>query len=205
LRHHRNDHGAVGVFRNATIHSNPTSCQGYRDGAATVGIETLAFAEVTASGGRPAPSAATYVTLPAAQERAHQHGYKGAMYPWESDPFNGTDQTPFFAHENAQREIHINGDVAIAQWQYYLATQDREWLREYGYPVIRATADFWVSRVVYQKTADRYEILHVTSPDEAYNDVSNDSFTIQLPAETCSLPPWLQAQWTRLQIPPGLR
>jgi trehalose/maltose hydrolase-like predicted phosphorylase len=118
-----------------------------------------------------------YLTLPAAQERARQHGYKGAMYPWESDPFDGTDQTPFFAHENAQREIHVNGDVAIAQWQYYLATLDRNWLRKYGYPVIRATADFWVSRVVYQKTADRFEILHVTSPDEAYNDVNNDSFT----------------------------
>lgn len=118
-----------------------------------------------------------YLTLPAAQARARQHGYKGAMYPWESDPFNGSDQTPFFAHENAQREIHVNGDVAIAQWQYYLATQDRNWLRDYGYPVIRATADFWVSRVVYQKSADRFEILHVTSPDEAYNDVNNDSFT----------------------------
>jgi trehalose/maltose hydrolase-like predicted phosphorylase len=99
------------------------------------------------------------------------------MYPWESDPLNGTDQTPFFAHENAQREIHINGDVAIAQWQYYLATQDRKWLREYGYPVIRATADFWVSRVFHRKSPDRYEILHVTSPDETYNDVNNDSFT----------------------------
>ena len=118
-----------------------------------------------------------YLTLAAAQERARQHGYKGAMYPWEADPFDGSDQTPLFAHENAQREIHINGDVAIAQWQYYLATQDLKWLREYGFPVIRATADFWVSRVVYQKPDDRYEILHVTSPDEAYRDVNNDSFT----------------------------
>jgi SSS family transporter len=118
-----------------------------------------------------------YSTLPAARERARQHGYPGAMYPWESDPFNGSDQTPHFAHENAQREIHINGDVAIGQWQYYLATLDLKWLRNYGYPVIRATAEFWASRVVYEKSAERYEILHVTSPDEAYNDVNNDSFT----------------------------
>jgi SSS family transporter len=118
-----------------------------------------------------------YSTLPAAQERARQHGFKGAMYPWEADPFDGTDQTPHFAHENAQREIHINGDVAIAQWQYYLATLDMGWLRDYGYPVIRATAEFWASRVVHAESADRYEILHVTSPDEAYNDVNNDSFT----------------------------
>jgi hypothetical protein len=117
------------------------------------------------------------LTLPVAEERARQSGLKGAMYAWESDPFNGTDQTPYFAHENAQREIHVNGDIAIAQWQYYLATGDVSWLRDSGYPVIRATADFWASRVVYQKSADRYEILHVTSPDEAYTDVNNDSFT----------------------------
>ena len=118
-----------------------------------------------------------YTTLPAAQERARQHGFKGAMYPWEADPFDGSDQTPHFAQANALREVHINGDVAIAQWQYYLATLDASWLRNFGYPVIRATAEFWVSRVTHVESFDRYEILHVTSPDEAYNDVNNDSFT----------------------------
>src|SRR5207237_1121009 len=78
---------------------------------------------------------------------------------------------------NAQQEIHVNADVAIAQWQYYLATGDLDWLRSYGYPVIRATAEFWVSRVVYRREKDRYEILHVTSPDEAYTNIANDSFT----------------------------
>ncbi len=116
-------------------------------------------------------------TLKAAQERARAHGYQGAMYPWEADPARGTEETPYFAHENAQGEIHINGDVAIAQWQYYLASGDREWLRQYGFPVIRATADFWVSRVVAQPGKDRYEIQDVTSPDEAYTHVNNDSFT----------------------------
>jgi protein-glucosylgalactosylhydroxylysine glucosidase len=118
-----------------------------------------------------------YNTLHAAENRAQAHGYRGAMFPWESDPLKGTDETPYFAHENAQQEIHINGDVAIAQWQYYLATHDRDWLRKYGYPVIRATADFWVSRVTHREANDRYEILHVTSPDEAYTNVDNDSFT----------------------------
>ena len=118
-----------------------------------------------------------YTTLPAALERARQNGFKGAMYPWEADPYNGSDQTPHFAQANALREIHINGDVAIAQWQYYLATLDKNWLRQYGFPVIRATAQFWTSRVTHVESPDRYEILHVTSPDEAYNDVNNDSFT----------------------------
>ncbi len=64
-------------------------------------------------------------TLPAAQARAKGSGFKGAMYPWEADPENGSEQIPYFAHVLSEREIHINADVAIAQWQYQLATHDR--------------------------------------------------------------------------------
>jgi trehalose/maltose hydrolase-like predicted phosphorylase len=115
-------------------------------------------------------------TLAAAQARAKQFGVKGAMYPWEADPETGVDHTPYFA-EGVQREVHVNADIAIAQWQYYLATGDRTWLRDHAWPVIREIARFWASRVTWMPDRDRYEILHVTSPDEAYNDVPNDSFT----------------------------
>jgi trehalose/maltose hydrolase-like predicted phosphorylase len=116
-------------------------------------------------------------TLGPAQTRAQQRGYSGAMYPWESDPENGTEQTPHFAYVLGEREIHVNADIAIAQWQYYLATQDRDWLRLYGWPVIRNVAEFWGSRATYNRDKRRYDILHVTSVDEDYNDVPNDTFT----------------------------
>ncbi|MDE2054005.1 MAG: glycoside hydrolase family 65 protein [Xanthomonadaceae bacterium] len=115
-------------------------------------------------------------TMQGAHERAVQYGVQGLMYPWESDPQKGTDVTPHFAY-GVYREIHVNADIAIAQWQYYLATGDREWLKQYGWPVIEGIAAFWKSRVTYDRAKDRYEILHVTSPDEAYDDVPNDSFT----------------------------
>jgi len=115
-------------------------------------------------------------TLQPARDRAKQFGAAGAMFPWESDPETGVDHTPHFAYE-VYREIHVNADIAIAQWQYYLATNDSVWLKQYGWPVIAEIAQFWVSRVTYVKEHDRYEIHHVTSPDEAYNDVPNDSFT----------------------------
>ena len=115
-------------------------------------------------------------TIGPAQERARQHGVKGTMYPWESDPETGKDYTPHFAY-GVYREIHVNADIAIAQWQYYLASGDKNWLRQDGWPVIREIAQFWASRVTYNKADDRYEIMHVTSPDEAYDDVPNDSFT----------------------------
>src|SRR6185312_5480714 len=115
-------------------------------------------------------------TMQPARERARQYGVKGTMYPWEADPETGVDYTPYFAY-GVYREIHVNADIAIAQWQYYLATGDTDWLRSHGWPVIREIAGFWVSRVTYNKAMRRYEIHHVTSPDEAYDDVPNDSFT----------------------------
>ena len=116
-------------------------------------------------------------TLGAAQQRAQQHGFAGAMYPWESDPENGSEQTPHSAVVLADTEIHVNADVAIAQWQYYLATHDRDWLRSHGWPVIRDVARFWASRATYDASGHRYEITHVTSVAESHNDIPNDTFT----------------------------
>jgi trehalose/maltose hydrolase-like predicted phosphorylase len=116
-------------------------------------------------------------TLPPAQQRAQERGFRGAMYPWEADPENGSEQTPHFAYVLGEREIHVNADIAIAQWQYWLATHDRKWLREDGWPVIRNIAEFWASRATYNAEKQRYEILHVTSVEEDYNDVPNDTYT----------------------------
>ena len=116
-------------------------------------------------------------TLEAARDRARQHGYQGAMFPWESDPQNGTDQTPYSAHLLAESENHVNSEVAIAQWQYYLATLDRKWLRLHGWPVIRAVARFWASRVTLDPDGKRYHILHVTSVAESNADIPDDTFT----------------------------
>ncbi|WP_158879784.1 glycosyl hydrolase family 65 protein [Rhodanobacter sp. L36] len=116
-------------------------------------------------------------TLPAAQQRASERHLQGAMYPWEADPQNGTEQTPHFAYVLGEREIHVNADIAIAQWQYYLASGDKAWLKQYGWPVIRNVAEFWASRATWNVAQKRYDILHVTSVDEDYNDVPNDTFT----------------------------
>ncbi len=116
-------------------------------------------------------------TLGAARDRARQHGYAGAMFPWESDPQNGSDQTPYSAHLLSETEVHVNSEVAIAQWQYYLATLDRNWLRAHGWPVIRDVARFWASRATYDPDRKRYDILHVTSVAESNADIPDDTFT----------------------------
>ena len=116
-------------------------------------------------------------TLPGAQKRAQAAGLAGAKYPWEADPDNGTEQILYAAHRLSVGEIHVNADVAIAQWQYWLATHDLAWLREKGWPVIRDLADFWVSRATYDKAQRRYEIRDVVSVEEPYAHVDDDTFT----------------------------
>src|SRR4051812_4678265 len=115
-------------------------------------------------------------TLPAAQANAKANGFRGAMYPWEADE-QGNETTPYFAVQNARSEIHVNGDVALAQWQYYLATGDSAWLATDGYPVIRETADFWVSRSLFDSTDQRYHIRNVVSVSEGLIGVSDDAYT----------------------------
>ena len=71
----------------------------------------------------------------------------------------------------------MNGDVAFAQWQYYLATGDSTWLAREGFPVIRGTADFWVSRAAYDSATGRYHIRKVVSVAEGLVGVDDDAYT----------------------------
>lgn len=115
-------------------------------------------------------------TLPAARRNAKANGFRGAMYPWEADE-RGVETTPRFAIQNARSEIHVNGDVALAQWQYYLATGDSAWLARRGFPVIKGTADFWVSRATFDTAGGRYHIHDVVSVSEGLIGVSDDAYT----------------------------
>lgn len=117
-----------------------------------------------------------YHTLEAAKINAERQGYKGAKYPWEADEL-GYETIPYFAIQNALYEIHITGDVALAQWQYFLATADTAWLAQYGYPVIKETADFWIDRVSYNEQEDRFEINNVVSVEEDLIGIDNDTYT----------------------------
>ncbi len=117
-----------------------------------------------------------YGTLEAAKINARLNGYRGAMYPWEADEL-GQETTPQFAYQNALYENHVTGDVALAQWQYFLATADTQWLAQYGYPVLRETADFWTSRATYNEQKDRYDLRNIVSVDEGLIGIGNDAYT----------------------------
>ena len=112
--------------------------------------------------------------LGAAKQNAFSHGYKGAMFPWESAD-SGVEETPVWAL-SGPFEHHITADVALAAWQYYSVTQDKEWLREKGWPILSATADFWTSRVE-RNGPGHYDIKDVVAADEWAENVDNNAFT----------------------------
>jgi protein-glucosylgalactosylhydroxylysine glucosidase len=115
-------------------------------------------------------------TIPAAEANARANGFRGTMYPWEADE-QGHETTPRFAAQNASSEIHVNGDVALAQWQYFLATGDSAWLAREGFPVLRGTADFWVSRASRDSAGGAYHIRNVVSVAEGMIGVTDDAYT----------------------------
>ncbi len=112
--------------------------------------------------------------LDMAKQNALAHGYKGAMFPWESGA-TGEEQTSLL-YLTGPFQHHISSDVGLAFWRYYCVTQDKQWLAERGYPLLKEVAEFWVSRAEKNEEG-KYEIRNVVSADEHAINVDNDAFT----------------------------
>lgn len=112
--------------------------------------------------------------LEAARTKAAAYGYRGAMFPWESDDC-GEESTPTFALTGPM-EHHVSADISIACWNYYCITRDEKWLRTQAFPLMKAVADFWVSRAE-QNEDGSYSIRNVVGADEYANGVDDNAFT----------------------------
>ena len=131
-----------------------------------------------------------YKTLDGARRKAANNGYQGAMFAWESAA-TGDEMTPRWSilddpYAEAvrlwsrDREIHISSDIAYAVWQYWQATGDDLWMRDYGAEIILDTARFWMSRVDWNAKHERYEICGVIGADEYHEQVNNNAYTNRL-------------------------
>ncbi len=131
-----------------------------------------------------------YNTLDGARRKAANSGYQGAMFAWESAA-TGDEMTPRWSilsdpYAEAvrlwsrDREIHISSDIAYAVWQYWQATGDDLWMRDYGAEIILDTARFWMSRVDWNARHERYEICGVIGADEHHEQVNNNAYTNRL-------------------------
>jgi trehalose/maltose hydrolase-like predicted phosphorylase len=109
-----------------------------------------------------------------ARTKAFSHGYRGAMFPWESND-EGQEATPYWALTGPFQH-HITAVVGIAFWNYFQVTQDVEWLEQDGFPLLEEVAEFWLSRVE-ENDDGGFDIINVVAADEHAENVDNNAFT----------------------------
>jgi len=74
-------------------------------------------------------------------------------------------------------EIHRNGAIAFAIYNYTRFTGDYNYIREKGLEVLIAIARFWQQRANYSTKNKKWVILGVTGPNEYENNVNNNWYT----------------------------
>jgi alpha,alpha-trehalose phosphorylase len=113
-----------------------------------------------------------YSILDGARERAKEMGHrKGALFPWRT--ISGSECSSFFPAGTAQ--YHISADIAYSFIQYYMATEDDEFLKEYGAEVLFETARLWAEVGHFKR--NEFRIDAVTGPDEYTCIVNNNYYT----------------------------
>jgi len=74
-------------------------------------------------------------------------------------------------------EIHRNGAIAFAIFNYIRYTGDNEYLANYGLELLIAVSRFWAQRFTYSESKGKYVMLGVTGPNEYENNVNNNWYT----------------------------
>ncbi|OXA92848.1 glycoside hydrolase family 65 protein [Flavobacterium hercynium] len=79
--------------------------------------------------------------------------------------------------EITHEEIHRNGAIAFAIYNYYRFTGDYSYIPEKGLEVLIGIARFWHQRASFSKEKNQYVILGVTGPNEYENNINNNFYT----------------------------
>jgi maltose phosphorylase len=116
-----------------------------------------------------------YNQLDKAIENATKLGFSNgaALYPMVT--MNGEE-----CHNEWEitfEEIHRNGAIAFAIYNYYRYTGDYSYIPEKGLEVLIGIARFWHQRANFSTNLDKYVILGVTGPNEYENNVNNNFYT----------------------------
>jgi maltose phosphorylase len=116
-----------------------------------------------------------YKQLDKAIDNAKLLGFKdgAALYPMVT--MDGTE-----CHNEWEitfEEIHRNGAIAFAIFNYIRYTGDEAYLTDYGLEVLIAISRFWAQRITWSAERKQYVMLGVTGPNEYENNVNNNWYT----------------------------
>ncbi|PAU95627.1 family 65 glycosyl hydrolase [Aliifodinibius salipaludis] len=116
-----------------------------------------------------------YRHLPKAIENAQKLGFTdgAALYPMVT--MNGEE-----CHNEWEitfEEVHRNGAIAYAIYNYIRHTGDESYLEEAGLEVLIAISRFWSQRFNFSEKRQKYVMLGVTGPNEYENNINNNWYT----------------------------
>lgn len=119
-----------------------------------------------------------YKHLQKAIENAEKLGFTdgAALYPMVT--MNGEE-----CHNEWEitfEEIHRNGAIAYAIYDYINYHGDEDYLIEYGLEVLIAISRFWAQRVHWSSNKAQYVMHGVTGPNEYENNVNNNWYTTKM-------------------------
>lgn len=125
-----------------------------------------------------------YKHLQKSIENAEKLGFRdgAALYPMVT--MNGEE-----CHNEWEitfEEIHRNGAIAFAIFNYIRHTGDMEYLAEFGLEVLIGISRFWSQRATWSAHKKRYVILGVTGPNEYENNINNNWYTNTIAVWTLS-------------------
>jgi trehalose/maltose hydrolase-like predicted phosphorylase len=155
-----------------------------------------------------------YRRLPEARRAAAAEGQVGALFPWQSgsdgreesqrvhlNPVSGR-----WLPDTTYKQRHVGLAIAYNVWEYYQATDNLEFLVDYGAEIILDVARYFAGLATYDDSRGRYVIRGVVGPDEFHTDypgrqgdgIDNNAYTnvmvawLLLRAETVldRLPAW---------------
>ena len=116
-----------------------------------------------------------YKHLEKAIENAEKLGFKNGAALFPMVTMNGEE-----CHNEWEitfEEIHRNGAIAFAIFNYYRYTGDFSYIPEMGLEVLIGIARFWHQRATFSTDKNKYVILGVTGPNEYENNVNNNWYT----------------------------
>ncbi|WPX09170.1 glycoside hydrolase family 65 protein [Anaerocellum danielii] len=115
-----------------------------------------------------------YNLLDAARQRAKELHHRGALYPWRT--IAGKECSAYFPAGTAQ--YHINADIVYAIKKYFEATDDFNFIKNYGAEIVFESARFYADLGHFSEEKDgKFCIFCVTGPDEYTALVDNNAYT----------------------------
>lgn len=115
-----------------------------------------------------------YLNLPDARLNAKELNLNGARYPWMCS-IDGREQCESW--DIGKCEIHITADVAYAIDYYVQMTNDMNFYVNNAIEIYLETARYFESRLTYDESEDKYNLLFVKGPDEYCGITSNNTYT----------------------------